>query len=197
MVFPFVRCSAYSIMAYLRDRRHVGGVRRADTYLVPGCKLQNVGDEQGSEAPMLIEGAGEIIGPDAVERDLVRSMLPTPVQSHVEQRLTRPTASLVGVDEQGVDIGGTMANLLEFGIDETNCSAFGFGDESSTGFGMLPGSGQEWPDGFFRSNLPPLGSKHLNRLVILNKLRPQLQDYESVALLGFSYPKHRRPLRAC
>ena len=75
MVFPFVRCSAYSIMDYLRDRRHVGGVRRADTYLVLGFKLQNVGDEKRSEAPMLIKAAGEIIGPDAVERDLVRCVL--------------------------------------------------------------------------------------------------------------------------
>src|SRR5215472_5589687 len=44
-----------SIMDDLLDYRHVGGVRRADTYLVLGCKLQNVGDEQGTEAPMLIE----------------------------------------------------------------------------------------------------------------------------------------------
>jgi hypothetical protein len=64
------------------------------------------------------------------------------------RRLTRPTASLVGSDEQRVDIGGTMTNLLEFGVDETNCWAFGFGDESSTGFWILPRSGQEWPDGF-------------------------------------------------
>src|SRR5262249_60690661 len=42
-----------SIMDYLLDRRHVGDVRQADTYFVLGFKLQNVGDEQGSEAPLL------------------------------------------------------------------------------------------------------------------------------------------------
>jgi hypothetical protein len=150
-----------SIMDYLLDRRHVGGIRRADTYLVLGFRLQNIGDEQGAEFPALVEAAGEIIGPDAVERDLVCPVPPTPIQSHVEQRLPRSTASLVCLNEQGVDIGGTMAGLFEFSVDKTKCSAFGFGDESSTGFWMLPGNGQEWPDGFFRSNLPPLWSKRL------------------------------------
>src|SRR5499427_4028208 len=130
-----------SIMDYLLDRRHVGGVGRADTYLVLGFKFQNIGDEQGSESPFLVKAASKIIRPDAVERNLVRPVLPTPIQSRVEQRLPRPTASLVGLDEQGVDIGRTMAGLFEFGVDETKCSAIGFGDESSTGFWMLPDSG--------------------------------------------------------
>src|SRR5215468_6999510 len=104
-----------SIMDYLLDRRHVSGFRRADTYLVLGFKLQNIGDEQWPESPILVEAASKIIGPDAVERDLVRPVPPTPIQSHVKQRLPRLAASLVCLHEQGVDIGGTMAGLFEFG----------------------------------------------------------------------------------
>lgn len=110
------------------DRLYIGGIGDTDARLVAGFELPNIGDEQGPEPSVLVESTGEVIGPDAVERDLMCDVRSTPLQGSVEQRLSRPMTPLVACREQGVDVGSAMACVCDLRVDETQYSAFGVGD---------------------------------------------------------------------
>ena len=96
----------------------MGGVGGSDNCVVHGVLsfgFQNIRDQQRLESTLLVEAAGQIVGPDAVERYLACTMRAAPIQGRIKQCLSGPTASPICLDEQGVDFGRTMAALFEFG----------------------------------------------------------------------------------